>query len=156
MIDIVRRHIVPAAYTVLPPAMATPEATALLMSIGWQESRFTNRIQVKGPARGFFQFEQNGGVAGVLSHAKTKDIARSAMKQLGYRFEPTPYGCYTAIEHNDVLAVVFARLLLWTLPGILPTQSEPAEGWRLYTHGWRPGKPHFDSWDEAWKHGWAA
>ena len=154
--DLIRRHIAPAAYDVLPPHLASDEATSVLMAIGWQESRFQHRQQVKGPARGFWQFEQGGGVNGVLGHAKTAPIVRSALKQLGYRHEPTPFGCYVAIEHNDVLAFVFARLLLSTVPGPLPKRGEVEQGWRNYIFGWRPGKPHIDSWPEAWKHGWNA
>lgn len=156
MIDLIQKHIAPAAYAVLPPALASDAATSVLLAIGWQESRFAHRQQVKGPARGFWQFEQGGGVNGVLGHAKTAPLVRSALKQLGYRHEPTPFGCYVAIEHNDVLAFVFARLLLSTLPSPLPRRDDEIEGWRQYTSAWRPGKPHIDTWAEAWKRGWAA
>lgn len=156
MIDLVAKHVVPMAYAVLPKAMNQLPATALLLAIGWQESRFAHRVQVKGPARGLWQFEQVGGVTGVLSHPQTREHVRSALKALGYRYEPTPQGCYWAIEHNDALAFVFARLLLYTLPWALPVQSMEAEGWRQYTAAWRPGKPHIETWGESWKRGWAA
>lgn len=156
MVDIVRRHIVPAGYAVLPKAMQSDQAASLLLAIGWQESRFEHRKQVKGPARGWWQFEREGGVRGVLTHEKTRDVVRAALKQLGYRQEPTAAGCYEVIEHNDVAAFVFARLLLWTLPGRLPSREESAEGWRQYIAAWRPGKPHHATWSEAWKHGWTA
>lgn len=154
MIDLIRAHAIPAAYDVLPPAMASREATALLLAIGYQESRFAHRQQVKGPARGFWQFEMGGGVVGVLGHPTTQAPARSALKALAYRYDPTPHGCYAAIEHNDVLAVVFARLLLWTLPGALPGRQDEGLGWRQYLAAWRPGKPHAETWSEAWKMGW--
>lgn len=156
MIEIVRDYLAPAAYRVLPPAMKAPAATNLLLAIGYQESRFTHRVQVKGPARGFFQFEQGGGVHGVLSHAQTRAPFAAAWKALGYRQEITPFGVYCAIEHNDVLAFALARLLLWTLPSPLPTIAEPELGWKAYTRAWRPGRPHLETWDEAWAKGWAA
>ena len=156
MIDLIRHHIAPAAYAVLPPQMASKDATALLMAIGWQESRFAHRVQVQGPAKGFWQFEQGGGIRGVLGHTKTSALARQALKQLGYRFEPTPFGCYVAVEHNDVLAFVFARLLLWTVPMPLPTRINESAGWKCYIEGWRPGKPHAATWSAAWRHGWAS
>jgi hypothetical protein len=156
VIDLVARYIAPMAYAVLPTEMASPPATALVLAIGWQESRFAHRVQVKGPARGFFQFEQGGGVSGVLSHPKSAAYARAALKALGYRYEPTPQGCYWALEHNDALAFAFARLLLYTLPWPLPVRTMEAEGWRQYVAAWRPGKPHLDTWGESWKRGWAA
>jgi hypothetical protein len=156
VIDIIRKHIAPAAYSVLPKTMKSDAATAVVLAIGWQESRYEHRQQVKGPARGFWQFEQRGGVHGVLGHEQTADIARSALKQLGYRHEPTPFGVYVALEHNDVLAFVFARLLLYTVPAPLPRFEQMQEGWRQYASSWRPGKPHIESWTDAWKHGWAA
>ena len=144
----VSTHIVPAAFMVLPSDMRSTAARRLLLAIGWQESRFTHRVQVGGPARGYWQFEQAGGVRGVLGHQKSRDVAREALRALGYRHEPTPFGCYAAIEHNDVLACVFARLLLWTLPDRLA--EDEANGWRQYIAAWRPGKPHAHTWPTAW------
>jgi len=60
----------------LPLAMDSPRARLLLIAIGRQESKFKDRAQVlngggKGPARGFWQFEQGGGVKGVMTHPAT-------------------------------------------------------------------------------------
>lgn len=155
MTELIRQHVIPAAYTVLPSAMASPQATAMLMAIGWQESRFEHRQQIGGPARGFWQFEQRGGVVGVLSHPQTRDTVRSAMRFLHYRYEPTPHGCYDAIGHNDILAAVFARLLLWTVPHPLPRADQREHGWRQYREAWRPGRPHEETWGDAWRTGWS-
>ena len=46
----------------LPPKFDTPEARVMMLAIGMQESRFLHRKQIGGPARGFFQFEEGGGV----------------------------------------------------------------------------------------------
>lgn len=53
---------------------------------------------------------------------------------------------HAALEHDDVLAAAFARLLLWTDPFRLPTKSDAAGGWDLYLRTWRPGKPHPARW----------
>lgn len=149
MLALVRQHVIPAALSVLPAAMSSPKAVRMLLAIGWQESRFQYRVQIGGPARGFYQFEQAGGVRGVLGHEQTRLIVRDAISALGYRPELTPFGCYQAIEHNDVLATVFARLLLWTDPAPLPVDE--ATGWTVYLRTWRPGKPHPETWPEAWR-----
>ena len=41
--DYVARHVLPAAFALLPPQMDSPQARAMLMAIGWQESRFSHR-----------------------------------------------------------------------------------------------------------------
>lgn len=154
MIDIIRQHIVPAAYAVLPPAMRSEEATAMLLAIGWQESRFEHRTQVGGPARGYWQFEQMGGVNGVLGHERTRHHAVEALAALHYPATVTPWAVYNAIADNDVLACVFARLLLWSMPYRLPKADEPDVAWAQYRHAWRPGKPHPKTWGEAWRIAW--
>lgn len=130
----------------LPINMDTPEARAMLMSIGMQESRFLYRKQIGGPAHGFYQFERNGGVAGVLRHKATRDTLLEILDRL--KISNTTDEVYRAIVYNDALATVLARLLLWTIPGPLPSlNSEPEESWKYYISGWRPGKPHRDTWD---------
>lgn len=154
MIEIIRAHILPAAYRLLPPEMESEAATAMLIAIGWQESRFVHRKQISGPAKGFWQFERGGGVAGVLSHPSTRDHVRDAMDALKYPFSPTPHWAHTTLTDNDILAAVFARLLLWTVPHALPDRQSPNDGWHQYISGWRPGRPHPETWAEAWVEGW--
>lgn len=150
MIELVRDYVIPQAYAVLPKEMQSREATAMLLAIGLQESRFLHRRQLPvGPARGFWQFERGGGVHGVLSHPSTAEHARHALKLLRYPYLVTfdaEREIWEALEHNDVLAAVFARLLLWTLPEALPMPEQTEEGWRQYLDAWRPGKPHRASW----------
>lgn len=155
MMFYVYQHIVPAAYALLPKAMDTPQATALLMAIGGQESKFAARRQVGGPARSFFQFEQGGGVTGVLTHPATKAHVEAAMTVLCYpRARWTAPDCFAAIEHNDVLAVVFARLLLYALPDALPERTDTEGGWAQYLAAWRPGKPHHETWTTNYTAAW--
>jgi len=149
VIALIRSHVIPAALTALPIAMDSPAAVRMLVAIGWQESRFQHRVQIGGPARGFWQFEQGGGIRGVLGHDQTRVIVRDAMAALCYRQALTPFGCYLAVEHNDIVAAMFARLLLWTDPAPLP--EDETEAWRVYLRTWRPGKPHPQTWAEAWR-----
>ncbi len=151
----VHQYVIPAALALLPPGMDTPEARAMLLAIGLQESGFRARVQLpQGPAHGFWQFERMTGVLGVLTGTATAAHLRPALKMLQYD-EPTAAECYAAIAHSDVLACVFARLLLWSLPAGLPAVNQPQLGWTQYLAAWRPGKPRPETWlanfEEAWK-----
>lgn len=69
-----------------PSSNRRVSALTMLLAIGLQESRFTFRDQVVpgkapgqvGPATGFWQFERAGGVAGVMQHPRSAEIARVA------------------------------------------------------------------------------
>lgn len=139
-------HTIPAALSLLPAKMDTPAARAMLLAIGLQESKFQHRTQVQGPARGYWQFEEQGGVMGVLTHRQSAALSVTVCDALGY--VPTPNGAFPAIADNDVLACAFARLLLWTLPDALPTTA--VEGWAQYLAAWRPGRPHPETWAGNW------
>ena len=149
-------YTIPAAYSLLPDRMQSPEATAMLLAIGLQESQFAARRQLpKGPARGAWQFERAGGVVGVLNHRSTKTYIQRALVSLCYPSSLDDYGCHTAIEHNDVLACCFARLLLWTLPEPLPSLLNVEVGWAQYLSAWRPGKPHPETWPDNFHLAWS-
>ncbi len=157
MIDLVSRFVLPSAFAVLPSYMQSREASALLLAIGLQESRFRDRRQKDfGPARGFWQFEKHGGIKGVSTHAATRDLLGDALQKLRYaKLIGNIDELYYVVEDNDVVAAVFARLLLWTVPKQLAKETDPNGGWLQYVEGWRPGKPHPDTWDanfaEAWR-----
>ncbi|MCC6531514.1 MAG: hypothetical protein IT531_03115 [Burkholderiales bacterium] len=142
-----------AAMSLLPPAMNSQEAKALVFAIGFQESGFEHRRQMdNGPARGFWQFEQGGGVRGVLTHPMTKGFATTIVKRLGY--DDYPATVWSAMEHNDLLASAFARLNLYWLPQRLPGPTQAQEGWLQYADAWRPGKPHPEKWPENFAKAW--
>lgn len=152
--DAIRAAVAPAL-ALLPEAMDTLPARAMLVAIALQESELEHRRQVNGPARGFWQFELGGGVRGVLAHAQTERLARQTCERLNY--PPHLDVVHAAIEHNDVLAAVFARLLLWTLPGRLPggpVETEASYG--QYIDGWRPGKPKPGRWPSRYHRAWQA
>lgn len=146
-------HTFPAALDLLPGRMDSPAAKAMLLAIGLQESRFKHRRQLgPGPARGFWQFEKGGGVKGVLDHALTKPLIGPICEQL--RYSPTQDVCHTALEHNDVLAACFARLLLYTDASLLPGPKDARLGWEQYLRNWRPGKPHVETWAAFYREAW--
>lgn len=155
-LDFIRAAVVPAAMKLLPAKLDSFESRVMLVAIGLQESRFEHRRQLVGPerkpigpARGYWQFESGGGVQGVLTHPATKPLITPVLETLRY----APGDCYYAIEHNDTLACVFARLLLWSHPRPIPERE--GEAWGYYLDTWRPGKPHPETWpafyDMAWK-----
>lgn len=154
MTALVARYVIPQALALLPPAMDTPGARAMLLAIGLQESRFLYRRQIGGPARGFWQFERGGGVRGVLTHPATAATAGGVLERLRYGRGASHTDVHAALEHNDVLACVFARLLLWATPGALPVADHADDGWALYLAGWRPGKPHPKAWPSLFREAW--
>lgn len=124
----------------------------MLTAIGLQESRFLHRRQIRGPARGFWQFEHGGGVRGVLKHPASAPHIRRVLAALCYGDDSE--ACYNALADNDVLACAFARLLLWTGSGALPRQGDAEGGWQYYLALWRPGKPHRETWDAFYAEAW--
>jgi hypothetical protein len=142
------------ALSLLPAHMDSLSARAMLLSIGLQESRFEHRRQIKGPARGFWQFEV-AGLRGVLNHRLTTRPAHDALVALQYR-EMGAIELHPILEHNDIAAAVIARLLLWTLPQALPARNQPVHGWDQYLDAWRPGKPHSHTWSRFYQTAWEA
>lgn len=144
--DLLGTYVIAPTFALLGPRYAGPSAEVMLHAIALQESALEHRRQVRGPARGWWQFEQGGGVAGVLSHPASRDKAREVCAVLGYT--PAAAAVHAAIEHNDLLACAFARLLLYTDPRPLPRDAE--DGWDYYLRNWRPGKPHPSRWGACW------
>lgn len=150
------------AYGLLPAKMASREATAMLIAIGLIESRFQFRRQVVrysheqpvyGPARGYLQFE-SGGIFGVLRHEASRVLVREVLAELNY--DDDMMTAWMAVEHNDVLAATFGRLLLWTDPKPIPQFGQDVTAYEYYLRLWRPGKPQSQEtftkyFDEAWR-----
>ena len=145
--------IITPALLLLQPRMTSDRAIAMMLAIQAQEDPDQRRRQwPEGPARGLWQFERDGGVAGVLRHTLTRDHAMTVCHGLGNA--GTVAGVYHQLEHDDILAACFARLLLWTIPQGLPGRDEPEEGWAQYIKAWRPGKPHKRTWAQNFKRAW--
>lgn len=145
------------ALRMLPGWMDTQEARAQILAICLQESDLRYRKQVGGPAKGYAQFE-TGGIQAVLHHATVGPVAKLAMERLDYYGTGLLDGlvvvAYTAVEHNDILTCVFARLLLSADPQALPKKTEPQKGWEQYLRSWRPGKPHPEKWPACFSRAW--
>lgn len=127
-----------AALRILPDAMDTERARVLVLTIGLQESNLAERRQRgNGPARGLHQFEEGGGVKGVMTHAATKKHCRLLcdIRDVAY----TSRAVWSAMEYDDVLDMGMARLLLWSDPRSLPAVDDVASAWALYLRTWRPG-----------------
>lgn len=100
-----------------------------------------------GPARGWWQFEQGGGVAGVLAHFSTEVLSKEVCNRCSV--QPDSPAVWRALEGHDLLATSFARMLLFTDPAAIPTA--PAPSWEMYMRLWRPGKPHPETWGKNWQ-----
>lgn len=144
-------HIVVPALKLLPAQMDTDRARVMPLAIAGQESNLAHRFQVvagkpgaKGPARGLWQAELGGGYSGVLRHDATAGLARAVCDARG--IPATAEAVWHGIEHDDILACCFARLLLWTDPRALPEIGDVAGAWNLYIRTWRPGRPHISRW----------
>lgn len=140
----------PALKVVLPPKMDSKPARLLLLTIGLVESNFEHRVQLwGGPARGYWQFERGGGVAGVMRHPSSNLLAEMCCRTRQVPF--TRGDIWKALATDDVLAACFARLLLWTDPHYLPLPEwGPLGGWNLYLRTWRPGRPRPEKWEPNW------
>lgn len=157
MIAFVNTFVLPAALALLPAKMDTPEARAMLLAIGLQESKFIDRFQVidsgaKGPARGFWQFELGGATANVLAHQVVRAHTLRVLEAL--RYPPAPAPIWAALEHNDVLACALARLQLYTIVGPLPSRKAGNKAWAQYVDAWRPGEPRPETWDDHYARAW--
>ncbi len=155
MSNIVRMAINEALTEQLPVRFNTQAARLMMLAIQKQEDPEERRYQLvkrtdgtlpqnvvgpksaKGPARSLWQFEAGGGVNGVLTRKATSEHIRIICAH--YNVPATAKACWEAIEHNDVLAACFARLLLWSDPLPLPKVNEPEKAFDLYIRTWRPG-----------------
>lgn len=120
----------------LPMKMNSQPAQVFMVAVKLQESGLEMiRQQDGGPAHGLWQFEQGGGVKGVLTHPASCGFAVQVCTERGV--EASQPAVYAALLQDDILAAAFARLLMWTDPFPLPTDSDGALA--LYLRLWRPG-----------------
>ncbi len=156
-------NIIAPALRLLPPALDIHEACAMLVGIALQESELRARVQVldagkpwwksrPGAAHGLWQFERDGGVTVVLGNPKTRALVDPVLAELCY--PPDATIIHDALIHNDLLACVFARALLYSAPWPLPKRGDDAESWRQYQWCWRPGKPKEHKWEANYSRAW--
>lgn len=142
------------ALALLPAYMDSVPARVMLTAICLQESGLRVRYQEigggnKGPARGLPQFERGhmskgGGVWGVYRHRASMEGVRLLCRERDCAFEP--WSIWAQLEHDDILAVGLARLLLWTDVHPLPELNDMDDAWAYYLRTWNPGKPHRERW----------
>lgn len=148
------------AFSILPAKMDSRLARIQLAAIGFQESKYLTRRQIikkdgklvpEGPAASYWQFENGrlAGINGVLTHASTAAVAKDVCKACGV--VPERMAVWERMQVDDVLGAAFARLLMWTDSGRLPTSE--SEGWAVYLRTWRPGKPHQETWPQSYASG---
>jgi hypothetical protein len=161
---LLKTAIIPAL-SLLNPKLDTPAARALLICIALQESGLRARRQMleardhwweskPGKGHGFWQFERDGGVRGVLRHAAASAIVLPVIDAMLYPRDP--YAVHEALIHNDILACVLARALLYSVPDAMPRPNEADKGWSIYLKAWRPGKAHPEAWPENYRIAWEA
>lgn len=141
------------ALALLPPSMGAPQAWHMIMAAGLQESGLCARCQMlaggaRGPAHGLWQNEI-GGVRAVMGNPATSAHAATLAKARGVSFDAKVI--WSAMEHDDVLAASFARLLLWADPKKLPERDDQDAGWQLYLDAWQPGQPRPQDWPANWQ-----
>lgn len=161
---LLKTAIIPAL-SLLDPKLDTPEARAMLIAIALQETGLRARRQMleardhwweskPGKGHGFWQFERDGATRGVMvRHAAASAIVLPVIDALLYPRDP--YAVHEALIHNDVLACVLARALLYSVPDALPGPNDPEKGWVQYVSAWRPGKPHVEPWANNYRTAWA-
>ena len=161
---LLKTAIIPAL-SLLDSELNTRPARAMLIAIALQESGLRARRQMlengkqwweskPGPANGLWQFERDGGVRGVMRHPAASAIVLPVIDALLYPRDP--YAVHEALIHNDVLACVLARALLYSTPDAMPRPNEADKGWAIYLKAWRPGKAHPEVWANHYRTAWAA
>lgn len=124
------------------------EARILLLAIGLQESEFKHRKQIGGPAHSFWQEEPNG-IRAVMHNEITKPYLQCVCAAMGIEFNLDEI--YHEVVHNDELACVVARLILYADPHKLPEVGDQDGAWACYLFNWRPGKPRPADWPNNYK-----
>jgi hypothetical protein len=140
--------VVTPGLALLPPEMSSREARVMLIAAAGQESGLGDRVQIGGPARGFYQCEKHGGLEGVVT-GPMKAYATSACAALAIA-PPDVDTIYDAIRLNDALATVIARLILRADPHSLPALGDESGAWACYLRCWGPGRPRPERWHAAY------
>lgn len=145
----IRRTAIEPALRLLPEGMGGARAEVMLLAIGLQESGFVQRRPDIGPERGFWRARPDDDMVGiVLRHPFSAPLAVAACD--ARRVPPIEERVFAALEHDDVLAAAFARLLLHSEGERLPPVGEVADAWTLYCRIWRPAQEQRQSWDRSY------
>ena len=138
------------------PSANSRDAMTIMVAIALRESDCWHKVQMSASgkpipmlARGFWQFERDGGVAEICQHPALA-WCRSAILDLGYEIERDRL--HEAIGYDQTLAAVMARGLLWIDPAALPAPvaSSVEIAYAYYIRRWRPGRPRLEKWPANW------
>lgn len=124
-----------------------PGVRLQMLTTALQESNLEYRRQMgDGPAKSFYQMERGGMVNSLLNHPSNR-IRSTALAACAWRgVQPVAMDVWNAIENDDVLASVLARLGYLADPQPLPEVGNVDAAWLCYLRNWRPGKPHPEKW----------
>lgn len=141
-------YLIPAlrrAAVLLPTVSWSAPARLLVMTIAGQESDWSSRTQIGGPARSYWQLEIEAVEQIVATEREAISSVCSALDVPG-----DAETIYTAIAWCDTLAAVCARLLLLPDPQPLPAIGDCHGAWKYYYRVWKPGKPGPHRWVERY------
>src|SRR5262245_32238949 len=123
----------------------TDEALVMCMTIPGQESAWNARLQGGGPARGYSQFEEGGGVHGVLTHPASSGLIRTICDANDID-KVNDDKIYEQKAWSAFLNMSMTRLLLYTGPRPLPAVGDVQGSYFYYDSIWRPGSKRPDDW----------
>lgn len=139
---IILQAIIRPALLLLPTVMASREAERMLLAI----SIYETGLESRSPVGGWWDLDEAGYV---LRHPETSGYASQACRTLA--IDPVEKDAKLVLRFNDVLAAVFARLLLWTLSAPLPGARNQRGAWDQYVEAWRPRRLRGEQWPLAWE-----
>ncbi|UXY51647.1 hypothetical protein [Pseudomonas tohonis] len=146
-LDSLCRLVIEPALALLPDEMNSPEAQLMLLAIALQESGLEKRPLAEGGPHSYWRSgSPDEMVHFVLRCPVTRDLAVTVCD--ARQVPPVDERVRAALEHDDVLAAAFARLLLWTDPALLPRIDEVDAGHDLYMRTWRTPDPRPELWPE--------
>lgn len=145
------KQILIPALKFLPPQLDSINVRVLLLSIGFQESGFVSRVQVKDDnmqddivGKGFYQF----------TYIACKDVYEFQTNRFNFldilnqlRIQNSARAVHTAIQFHDILATITARIFLYQSPLSVPCCDDYKSMWYIYKSRWRPGRPRRENWD---------
>ena len=143
-----------AAMALLPAHLTCAESKAMLIAIAMQSSQFSFRRELMGHDRSFWALGAQTHIKVVAEHELTRGPIAAVCDALCY--DTSVFSAYMAVEHNDILACAYARLLLSLVPGKLPSRDQPQLGWDQYLAVWRPSHPRPEPWPVHFRRAWDA